>query len=587
VARAVLRTRRTPLTVIPLEPGARRILLASLLAALSLPALPALASQATPDGQAAQAPSDPESADVPAPVTLGGETIVWVTAPAGPYGTEFRADRISRRLLEIVRDRSIPNPVVTVTEAEESSELRVGPRLLMVVTAQDAKTLGTARAALAQHYARELEAAIRAERVRYAPATLVRSGIYGLVATLMLVLTIWLIQRFTRAIHGVIVSRRSGRHGALRVQQAEIVSADRVGRAIRRSIRAIRVVLLLLVVDVYLTYVLGLFPWTRAVSLKLLDYVVTPIRAAAAAFVDYLPKLLFVVVITGIIYAAIRLVGLFFDQIRQGRIVFKTFPAEWADPTNKIVRVLLIAFGIVVAFPYLPASGSPAFAGVSVFMGVLISLASSSALSNMIAGIVLTYTNAFRLGDRVRVGDTFGDIVETALLATHIRTIKNEDVTLPNSVVLSSSVINYSRAANTLGLILHTSVTIGYDAPWRKVHGLLIDAALATPGILREPAPFVWQTALNDFYVTYEINAYTNIPRDMIDIYAALHARIQDEFYAAGVEIMSPHYTSLRDGNAVAIPETLRPPEYRPPAFRLEDVAPPSPSDTVRSHTQK
>jgi small-conductance mechanosensitive channel len=153
-----------------------------------------------------------------------------------------------------------------------------------------------------------------------------------------------------------------------------------------------------------------------------------------------------------------------------------------------------------------------------------------------------------------------------------VRTIKNEDITIPNSIVLNSSVVNYSRSANTLGLILHTSVTIGYDAPWRRVHDLLIEAALATPGVLHEPRPFVWQTALNDFYVTYEINAYTAAPRDMIDIYADLHARIQDAFYAAGVEIMSPHYTALRDGNTVAIPESFRPAEYRAPAFRVEDA---------------
>jgi small-conductance mechanosensitive channel len=288
--------------------------------------------------------------------------------------------------------------------------------------------------------------------------------------------------------------------------------------------------------------------------------------------VGYLPKLLFVIVIAAIVYVAIQLVGVFFNQIREGRIVFASFPAEWADPTNKIVRVLLVAFGVVVAFPYLPASDSPAFAGVSVFMGILVSLASSSALANMIAGIVLTYTGAFRMGDRVRVGDAFGDIIETSLLATHVRTIKNEDITIPNSIVLGSSTINYSRSAGTLGLILHTSVTIGYDAPWRKVHDLLIEAAVATPGVLQQPCPFVWQTALNDFYVTYEINAYTDSPRAMVDIYAALHARIQDAFYAAGVEIMSPHYTALRDGNAVAIPETLRAPGYCAPAFRVEDV---------------
>ena len=202
----------------------------------------------------------------------------------------------------------------------------------------------------------------------------------------------------------------------------------------------------------------------------------------------------------------------------------------------------------------------------------LFSLASSSALSNMIAGIVLTYTGAFRLGDRVKVGDSFGDIIETTLLATRVRTIKNEDITIPNGLVLGTSILNYSRASKTLGLILHTSVTIGYDAPWRQIHDLLIAAALATPGILKEPRPFVWQTALNDFYVTYEINAYTDSPRDMIDIYAALHARIQDEFYTAGVEIMSPHFTSVRDGNTIAIPEPFRGTEYRAPSFRVEDT---------------
>jgi small-conductance mechanosensitive channel len=141
--------------------------------------------------------------------------------------------------------------------------------------------------------------------------------------------------------------------------------------------------------------------------------------------------------------------------------------------------------------------------------------------------------------------------------------------------VLGNSVTNYSRQANALGLILHTSVTIGYDAPWRTVHGLLIDAALATPGILRDPAPFVWQTSLNDFYVTYEINAYTGAAHDAPAIYADLHARIQDAFYAAGVEIMSPHYAPLRDGNTVAIPAASRPPGYRAPGFRVESAGTP------------
>ena len=271
---------------------------------------------------------------------------------------------------------------------------------------------------------------------------------------------------------------RSKTLGAL---QEEVLPGERLSRIVTGLLFAIRVVLIAVALDLYLTFVLGLFPWTRAVSRHLLGYAYTPLRTILAAFAGYLPKLLFVLVIGAIVNLAIRLVGTFFRQIREGRLVFPNFPAEWADPTNKIVRVLLIAFGLVVAFPYLPASDSPAFAGVSVFMGVLVSLASSSALSNMIAGLVLTYTGAFRLGDRVKLGEAFGDIIEMSLLTTRIRTIKNEEVTIPNSIVIGSAVTNYTREADTRGLILHTTVTIGYDAPWRKIHDLLIEAALATP----------------------------------------------------------------------------------------------------------
>jgi len=514
----------------------------------------------------------PETLPDPAPVLVGGMPVVWVPAGAGPYTPQIRADRISRRVDEAIHDRTWHDPRVTVAETEGTSEVRAGSRLLMVVTPLDARALGAPRAAVAQQFARDLEVAIREERQRYAPSTLIRAAGYGVVATLILAAVIWLIRRLIQWLRALINQFRRRRPGSIRVQKVELVSARRLTQLIGRTLVALRVVLIVVAFDLYLTYVLGLFPWTRAVAARLLGYLLTPLGVIASAFVGYLPKLLFVIVIGAVIYTAIRIVGLFFNQIREGRIVLANFPAEWADPTNKIVRVLLVAFGIVIAFPYLPASESPAFAGVSVFMGVLISLASSSALSNMMAGIVLTYTGAFRVGDRVKVGESFGDIIETTLLATRVRTIKNEEITIPNSVVLGTSTLNYSRSAGTLGLILHTSVTIGYDAPWRKVRDLLIEAAQATAGVLREPAPFVWQTALNDFYVTYEINAYTNEPRNMIDIYAALHANIQDAFYAAGVEIMSPHFTAVRDGNTIAIPEASRPPGYRAPVFRVGDT---------------
>jgi len=529
---------------------------------------------------AAQAPATPRpvdqaleaEAEKPAPVLISGEAVIWIPTGAGQYTPAVRAAGIAARLEDAIADRSVSNPTVTVVDVEDSSEVRMGPRLLMIVTAMDAKRLGAARATLAQFVAQQFEKTIREERLRRAPGAVIRSGLYGLGATIVFAILVWLIVRSTRWVRERAEYWRAARLGAVRVQDAEIVSSDRIGEAIDRAIRLLRLILVLLAFDLFLTYVLGLFPWTRAVSNALLGYVVSPVRIVAEAFIDYLPNLLFVIFISLLIRGAIRLVKMFFRQIEEGKIVFKNFPVEWADPTYKISRLLLIAFGLVVVFPYLPASDSAAFTGVSVFVGVLFSLSSSSAISNAIAGVVLTYTGAFRLGDRVKLGETFGDIIDTSMLATRVRTIKNEDITIPNSLVLGSAMTNYSRQASSMGLILHTSVTIGYEAPWREIHELLIDAALATPEVLATPRPFVWQTALNDFYVTYEINAYTANARDMINTYAVLHSNIQDKFYAAGVEIMSPHYTSVRDGHTVQIPEAQRPPGYRAPAFRVEHV---------------
>ena len=523
---------------------------------------------------------DFEGAPAPAAVRVEGEPVIWITAGLGPYSPQFRAARVEQRLDEAVHDRTLQDLTVTVTEVDNASELRAGEHLLMMVTQEDATGAHAPRTSLAQQYAHSLEAALRAERQRYAPAALARAGALAFVSTALFAAFVWLLLRVSASIRRSLRQRLAKRLARSRVGTGELVPAEKMGRILERAGAALRILLILFAFNVYLTYVLGLFPWTRAASHQLLQYAVTPVRSFGTAFVDYLPKLLFLAVVIAAVYVAMRLVSLFFGQIERGRLVLDNFPAEWANPTNKIVRVLLIAFGIVIAFPYLPASQSPAFTGVSVFVGVLVSLSSSSALSNIIAGIVLTYTGAFRLGDRVRIGDTFGDIVDAALLATRVRTIKNEEVTIPNGLVLGSAVTNYTREAQTRGLILHTTVTIGYDVPWAKVYGLLIEAALGTPDILTTPMPFVWQTALNDFNVTYEINAYTARPENMPETYSALHARIQDVFFAAGVEIMSPQYLSVRDGSTAAMPEASRPHDARPKRLQVERVPP----DPAKSH---
>ncbi len=395
-------------------------------------------------------------------------------------------------------------------------------------------------------------------------------GLFTLLWTAFLVGAWLAVQSAYRRVRVKLVALRGGTFiPAIRIQNVEVVSADRITDALLWLTQVIRVLVLILLLEVYASSVLGSFPWTRDLAGELIGYLVKPLIAIGQAFIKHVPNLISIAVIVLVTHYIVKLVHLVFTGIERGAITFSGFYREWAAPTYKIVRFMILAFAAIAIFPYIPGSNSDAFRAISIFLGVLVSLGSTSSISNVVAGVVLTYMRPFQLGDRVKISDTVGDVIAKELLVTRVRTIKNVDVTIPNAMVLGSHIINYSSSAADRGLILNTSVTIGYDAPWRKVHELLIAAAGATQHILKEPAPFVLQTSLDDFFVTYEINAYTDQPNKMAVIYAELHQNIQDKFNEGGVEIMSPHYATLRDGNYTTIPEQYRPKSYRPPSFRI------------------
>jgi len=249
-----------------------------------------------------------------------------------------------------------------------------------------------------------------------------------------------------------------------------------------------------------------------------------------------------------------RFVRYIFSEIRKENLKLPGFYADWAMPTFGIVRFLLLAFMFVLIFPYLPGSDSDIFKGVSVFLGILFSLGSSSAIGNMVAGLVITYMRPFQIGDRVKISGITGDVVEKTLLVTRLKTVKNEVITIPNSAILSGNTINYSSIAKKEGLIVYSTVTIGYDVPWKDMHAALLEAAARTEFVLKEPKPFVLQTSLDDFYVSYQINAITKLPKKQAEIYSLLHQNIQDVCNERGIEIMSPHYRAERDGNKSTIP---------------------------------
>ena len=339
----------------------------------------------------------------------------------------------------------------------------------------------------------------------------------------------------------------------LRIQKQEILSAREVAMILNSTLMAISWFLRLWIIFAFLNTALGLFEWTRDASEAIAGFVSDIIGGMWNAFVAYLPDFFTAVVIIGIAYAIIRLCRLIFEGVERQRIKVPGFYPEWSSTSYSLLRLLIIAMTVVVVFPYLPGSDSPAFQGVSIFVGVLLSLGSTTAVANVVAGIVITYTRAFRVGDYVNISGTEGKITERTAFVTRIKTPKNVVVSMPNASIMSDKVINYSTQAKKAGITLHTGVTIGYDVPWPTVQQLLLSAAAATTDIEEDPKPFVLQTSLDDNYLAYELNAFTRRADRRPMIYSDLHANILDAFHTAGVEITSPHYRAMRDGNEPAM----------------------------------
>lgn len=398
-----------------------------------------------------------------------------------------------------------------------------------------------------------------------APAPNWIKAVFVLFATLALLISRTLARILFARIDDFVDQRHSAIHSLLKIQHLEVVSAERVRQTLHALNHGGRFAVELALLGLFAARILNLFPEAQPAARELRVSVAGPLLVIGQAMVDYLPNGLQIVIILLVTRYGLKLIHLFFHAIDAGIIVLPDFYPEWAEPTYKIVRLLVFVFIPFLIIPLLPGANSQFFDEITFFIGLLVSLGSTSVIKNMTAGIVLTYTRAFQIGDRVRIGEVSGDVLEKSLFVTRIQTIKNEQIAMPNGAVLDSNIVNFSALAADKGLILHTSVTIGYDVDWRQVHSLLIDSALATPHILSDPKPFVLQTSLDDYYVAYEINAYTDLPNQIAGTLSALHQHILDSFHEAGVEIMSPSYSALRNGSDIAIPPQRERSQIGPP----------------------
>lgn len=454
-----------------------------------------------------------------------------------------RAKAISERIKLIAADYYVtPDSLIVETAKEGFDELKLNGVIIMRVFDSDAALEGISRNSLVFGAKTRIIKAINTYRYERSYDVLLKNILYGSGAILFCIVLIFIIHFVMKKINLLLESRLKERIDALELKSFQLIRSNQILVSISGLVRFLKFVLMLAVIFVGTQYILGLFPWTRFISVSLIQIFVKPFSDFGLAIVNFIPSLAFLVVIFFISKYLLKLVKLLFFGLKQGSITIDGFDPDWSIPTYKIVRILLIAFAAIIAYPYIPGSESDAFKGVSLFIGVLFSLGSSSVIANLIAGYTMTYRKTFKVGDVVQIDNNIGQVSDIKLFVTRLLTPKNEEVIIPNSVILNTNVVNYSTLAKDKGLILHTTVGIGYETPWRQVEGMLLLAADRTSGILKEPKPFVLQKNLGDFAVNYEINAFTNDPIRRNKTYTELHQNILDVFNENNVQIMTPAY---------------------------------------------
>lgn len=476
-----------------------------------------------------------------APVEIDGRVLFHVRG-ASALPAPKRAAKVSRAIADLAADEGIAPEGIQAVDRGFMTRIEAGNRLLLSLVDADAEIEGLNRDTLAHITLSRIKDAVAAYREERRPEVLLgnfaRAGGLALLGVAVVFALVWVGRRA--------VARAEARvRAAIQVVEERshrLLSAAQIWNGIARLVYVATVALILLTVYLCLQAVFDLFPWTRGIAGTMHEVVVEPLLTIGLDILGYLPNLVFLAIIFYLTRAALRWVKALFDGVQQGSVRFRSFDPEWASPTHRLVRIGLIAFALVMAYPYLPGSQSEAFKAMTLFVGVLFSIGSSSMVSNLVAGYSMTYRRAFRVGDRIRIGDTLGDVTDTRLMVTHLRTLKNEEVVIPNSEIINGEVVNYSARAKEEGLILHTRVGIGYETPWRQVEAMLLLAASHVPGLKPGTQPFVRQQSLGDFAVVYEINVFCDDAKAMPLLYTELHRAILDVFNEYGVQIMTPAY---------------------------------------------
>ncbi|MEB3255997.1 MAG: mechanosensitive ion channel domain-containing protein [Synechococcaceae cyanobacterium] len=492
-------------------------------------------------------------------VTLEGRPVLELRRVAGAQKPQEVASRAANRLRALAEDRRVAPESLVVREdppyAMIGLESGGGFQPLLAVDDRAAADFGLDRQALAERYRDQLRGAIRQYRSSHSLSAWLRGTALALAVLLLYLLWLRIQGGFNARLAAWLAAEEHLPLSSIRLGSIRLLDEHQM-RALLQWLRsALHWSLLLLVSYLLLPLLLGLFPPTQAIAEGLRSHMLRVVEGLLAGVVGAIPNLVSIALILAVTAMAIRASNAWFSEIARGRLQIPGFYPEWAQPTQRLVAGALLLAGVVIAYPYVPGSNSRAFQGAGIFVGVLAALGSSAVATNVISGLMLIYTRAFREGDRVEINGVVGVVQDSALLVTRVLTPRNELVSIPNATVIGASITNYSLADREIQrpVALATTITIGYDVPWRQVHALMLAAADSVPGICADPPPRVLQTALNDFHISYELNACVHDVDRYRETLSELLGAIQDHFAAAGVEILSPGYHALRDGSASTV----------------------------------
>lgn len=468
-----------------------------------------------------------------------------------------RAERSRKTLNEILN--SVETGTVTVNHEPQGNVLLVDGKLAFILLPNDVDAVRSETLdSITIQTVSALEQVIAEAKEAQDRKRLLRNFGHWVLATLIFCFAVWLVFRIRKWLSRHLA--RMFQSGAANIQLggARLLAEERVSMLAQGAGSIIAWLIILLMSYEWLSFSLRLFPYTRPWGEQLNQYLIGVALQIGSSIIHALPNLLIALIIFALARTTIRMLAPFFDRLEAGTAHLGSIDRDTAKPTRWIFSVGVWLFAIVMAYPYLPGSQSDAFRGMSVLVGLMVSVGGASLLGQAASGLVLMYSRTLRIGEYVRINDHEGTVTELRTFTTRIRTGLGEELTLPNALVLSTVTKNYSRTVVGKGYIVDTVVTIGYDTPWRQVEAMLMEAAAKTSGIIAEPPPRVFQTALSDFYPEYKLvcQAVPSEPRPRAEVLAQLHANIQDVFNEYGVQIMSPHYLGDPD-DAKIVPKSM------------------------------